>query len=212
MKTITRITPFLLLLTGGCKDVEDHDHDHDHDHGVTTTVILNFAPADGGDTLSFTWTDQDQIADGPIDDILLPDASDHDHHDSQEYDLDIEVWNELEDPAEDVTGEIAELDVEHQFFFTGSGVESPATGDNSSAVIAQDYADEDADGLPIGLSNTVDTLAWGTGELTVTLRHLAPENDEPVKVAGMAEDVANGGFSSIGGDNDVQATFNIEVE
>ena len=97
-------------------------------------------------------------------------------------------------------------------FLTGSGVEGPATGTNASAVVAHEYADSDADGLPIGLDNTIATLGIGAGELTLTLRHLPEENGEPVKVDGMADDVAANGFGAIGGDNDVQVTFNIDVQ
>ena len=61
-------------------------------------------------------------------------------------------------------------------------------------------------------SSTVETLAWGSGELIVTLRHLPYEDGTPTKTEGLAEDVAAGGFASIPGDNDIQATFNIDVE
>jgi len=126
--------------------------------------------------------------------------------------LDIEVWNELEDPIEDVSSEIEDAAEEFQFFFTGSAVESPATGANSGAVIAQDYVDSDENGLPLGLKNSVTTLAWGAGELTVTLRHLPPGADETLKVEGLAGEVADGGFEAIGGEDDLQVTFDIEVE
>ena len=213
MKLVTRLTPLALLFTTACADVEDteDDHHHDHNHGLTTGLVLIFT-ADNGDTYTFGWSDPEDDGDPIVDDILLPDGSDHDHHDAATYTLDVEVWNELEDPPEAVTPEIAELDTEHQFFFTGSAVEGPATGDNPNAIIEHSYADEDADGLPLGLTNTIQTVDWGTGELTVTLRHMPPENDQPVKVAGLAGDVADGGFGAIGGDNDIQVTFSIEVE
>ena len=123
-----------------------------------------------------------------------------------------QVHHELEDPAEDITPEIEDEGDEHQVFFTGSAVQGPATGPNPAAVVEHAYADTDADGLPLGLDNTLTTLGVGAGELVLTLRHLPLENDQPVKVAGMAEDVAEGGFGAIGGDNDVQITFNLEVE
>jgi hypothetical protein len=79
-------------------------------------------------------------------------------------------------------------------------------------VIAHNYADSDSGGLPLGLSNTVDTLAWGSGELIVTLRHMPSEDGEPIKVVDLAEDVADNGFDAIGGETDLQVTFDIEVE
>lgn len=211
-KTVTRLAPLVLLFTTACDDVHDHDHDHDHNHGITTTLMLLFTPADGGETLTFAWSDPENDGNPLVDDIVLPDGSDHDHHDARSYTLELQLWNDLEDPAEDVTSEVSEDAASHQVFFTGSAVQSPATGDNPSAVVGQAYADTDANGLPIGLESTIDTLAHGTGELTVTLRHMPPENDEAVKTEGLAEQVATDGFSSIGGDNDIQVTFNLEVE
>ena len=169
MMGINRLFPFALLFTIACDDVEEHDHHHDHNHGVVTSLILNFTPEGGGDTLSFAWADPEGDGDPIVDDIVLPDASDHSHHDALSYMLDVEVWNEMEDPAEDVTIDIDELAEEHQFFFTGSAVEGPATGANGDAIIAHEYADSDADGVPVGLSNSIQTLDWGSGELTVTL-------------------------------------------
>ncbi|MCP4916118.1 MAG: hypothetical protein GY913_04275 [Proteobacteria bacterium] len=206
MNRLIRVAPLATLFAAACADVDEHDHDHDHNHGVTTSVVLNFTPTAGGDTLTFQWSDPEDDGNPVVDDILLTGGAD------QEFEVTVEFWNDLEDPAEDVTVEIAEQDEDHQIFFTGSGVEGPATGDNAAAIVEHAYADTDAGGLPVGLTNTFTTLDPGTGELIVTLRHLPPENDEAVKVDGLAEDVANGGFSAIGGENDVQVTFNIEVE
>lgn len=210
------MTPITLLalplLLTGCSDVQEPDHAGGHTHGVTTTAVLYFTPEDGGETLSFSWSDPENDGEPIIDDILLPDASDHNHHDTMTYTLDVELWNDLEDPVEDVTPEIESMADEHQFFFTGSAVESSATGDNDDAIIEQEYADSDADGLPLGLSSTITTLDWGSGALTVTLRHMPAEDGEAVKVEGLAEDVAEDGFGAIGGENDIEITFNIEVE
>jgi hypothetical protein len=205
MKTITRLTPLLLLFTGACGDVEDdHDHSHSHDENeVITTVVLTFTPDAGGADLEFTWADPEDDGDPVIDPIVLP---------SGDYALSVSFLNELEDPAEDITAEIADEDDSHQVFFTGSGVEGPATGTNASAVITHAYADTDADGNPVGLTNDISTLAAGTGDLVVTLRHMPAEDGNPVKSATSAEDVASGGFASIGGDNDAEVTFPIEVQ
>ena len=221
MTWITRLAPIGLLFTAACNDVEAPDgchyhgdelHCDDDNHGLATTVILNFTPRGGGDTLSFTWNDPENDGDPVVDDILLPDGSDHDHHDTQEYTVDIEIWNELEDPADDVTIDILDQDHFHQVFFTGSAVRGPATGQNPDAIVRQQYADEDENGLPVGLSNTFTTLAWGSGEMTVTLRHMPEENGESIKTDGLADEVADEGFGAIGGSNDIEVTFNIEVE
>ncbi len=205
MNLIPRITPFLLLVLPACSDVEKGEHDHhDHEHEVITTVILTFTSQADDSELEFSWSDADNSASPVIDDIVLEDASD--------YTLSVEFLNELEDPAEDITPEVADEGDEHQVFFTGSAVEGPATGTNADAIIEHAYADQDANEMPLGLDNSITTLAAGSGELTVSLRHLPMEDGNPVKREDMAEDVAEGGLGAIPGENDVQVSFNISVE
>jgi len=207
MNLITRITPLLLLVLPACSDVDkdgdEHGH-HDHDHEVMTAVVLTFTAVDGSDPVEFTWSDADDNANPTIDDIVLQDAND--------YTLSVSFLNELEVPIEDITPEIADEDDEHQVFFTGSAVDGPATEANADAVLEHAYADEDVNGLPIGLDNDIITLGTGSGELTVTLRHMPLESGNTVKSEGAAGDVASGGFAAIGGDNDAQVTFPISVE
>ena len=208
MKRIFPIASTLLLIMTGCSDVEgdDHDHDHhDHEHEVITTVVINFSSqGDDSESLEFVWADPENDGSPVVDDIVLEDGV--------AYDVYVEFMNELEDPAEDITPEIADEAEEHQIFFTGSAVEGPATGSNDDAVVSHAYLDADAEGLPIGLENEIVSLTAGSGELILTLRHMPEESGSPVKVEGAAEDVADGGFSAIGGANDVSVTFSITVE
>ena len=207
MKNLTRITPVLMLALSACSDVEkdptEDGHDH-HDHEVMTAVVLTFTSTTDDSELEFTWSDAESSANPTIDDIVLQDAHD--------YTLSLSFLNELEDPIEDVTPEIADEDDEHQVFFTGSAVDGPATESNADAVIEHAYADEDVNGLPIGLDNDIITLQPESGELTVTLRHMPLESGNSIKTDDAAGDVASGGFSAIGGDNDVQVTFSLTVE
>jgi len=65
-------------------------------------------------------------------------------------------------------------------------------------------------GIPLGLENTVDVLNAGSGQLTLTLRHLPAESGQAVKTPGLAEQVAaDGNFGSIGGANDAQVNFDV---
>lgn len=207
MNFITRITPLLLLVLPACSDVDkdgdEHGH-HDHDHEVMTAVVLTFTAGDDSEPIEFTWSDAEDNANPTIDNIVLQDAND--------YTLSVSFLNELENPIEDITPEIADEDDEHQVFFTGSAVDGPATESNADAVLEHAYADEDVNGLPLGLDNDIITLNTGSGELTVTLRHMPLESGNPIKTEGAAGDVASGGFAAIGGDNDVQVTFPISVE
>lgn len=215
-----RLIPFFaatLLITSACDDPKsddalDQNDSHDHVEELKSGLVLTFTPQGRGDTVSVGWSPSDGNEDTIAGDILLPDASNHNHHDTKSYTLDIAFWNDEVDPAEETTSEIADLAEEYQIFFTGSAVEGPATGTNRGAIIEHAYDDSDADGLPLGLSNSITTLDWGAGELTVTLRHLPLEDGEPTKTDGLAEDVASGGFSAISGESDIQVTFNIEVE
>ena len=205
MKQLTRIAPILLLVLGACSDVEKgadgEDGHHHHDHEVITTVILNFA-ADSGDDVSATWTDISGEA--VIDDIVLSDETD--------YTLTFEILNELEETPEPVHEEIADEDDEHQVFIQGSAVEGPATGENADAIVEHAYADEDINGLPIGLTNDIVTLGTGSGDFKVTLRHMPLQNGETIKTEGAAEEVAANGLGAIGGDNDFSLEFSLTVE
>lgn len=64
--------------------------------------------------------------------------------------------------------------------------------------------------MPIGLANTVAAVA-GTGTLTVTLQHVPPINDVAVKTADLAQQVADDGLASIGGEQDASVDFDVTV-
>jgi hypothetical protein len=183
----------MILFLLACKDTE---HPHEHNEGeVITTVGLSFAPASGGEALLATWADPESDGSPVVDPIVLSDADN--------YTLSVSFLDELEDPPEDITREIEEESDEHQVFFTGSSL---------GPVVTQTYEDTDAGGLPVGLENTITTVAAGTGTFVVTLRHLPPENDTPVKVEGLAEQATRDGLESLPGDSDVSVTFELTVQ
>jgi hypothetical protein len=186
---------FLGLLA--CSDVEDPDDGHDHEHGAITTVELTFRDAAGAASV-FVWDDADLDGEPTIDTLTLA---------TGDYTLDVRFLYAHEEPVEDITEEVLADDTSHQVFFTGASVESEATAPDANAVLSVAYADQDADGLPLGLSNTALVRAAGEAELQVTLRHLPPEDGVAVKEAGLAELVADQGFSALGGSSDVQVSF-----
>ncbi|MDP5121821.1 MAG: hypothetical protein NWQ46_09520 [Spirosomaceae bacterium] len=102
------------------------------------------------------------------------------------------LLNELENPAENITEEVAEEDREHQFFFQVSG-----------ANLTVAYADVDGDNNPVGLRTTVTTSAASTGTLSVTLRH------EPNK---SAAGVSAGNITNAGGETDINVVFNVVIQ
>jgi hypothetical protein len=192
-----------LTVVAACGDDGD-DHDHDNENEVITTVTLTFAPEGGGSAVVAAFDDPD--GDGgeapTIDPIDLADGA--------AYALSVSFENRLEDPPEDITVEVEDESDQHQIFFTGTAVNGPAS-DVPGAPLTHAYDDEDRNGLPIGLTNTIDA-AVGTGELTVTLRHMPPVNDTPVKTADAAAGVRDNGFASLGGSTDAQVTFDVTVE
>jgi hypothetical protein len=108
------------------------------------------------------------------------------------YTASLELLNEIANPAEDITDEIAAEAEAHQFFFQ--------TNLNGLTV---DYDDVDADGKPIGLATKVTTTDAASGTITIILRH------EPNKTAA---NVANGDITNAGGETDIQVTFTVDVQ
>lgn len=170
---------------------------------LITTVGLTFTPAGGGAAVTAEFDDADGDGGDPptIDPIDLVDGT--------TYTLAVYFENRLEDPPEDITAEVEDESDQHMIFFTGTAVDGPAS-DNPGAPLTHTYDDQDANGLPIGLDNTI-VAATGTGELTVTLRHMPPVNEEPAKTAETAAEVREGGFSAIGGSSDAQVEFVVTV-
>ncbi len=182
---------FVLLLSAGCAE-DGHDHSEQE---VITTVLLTFDDGAGNST-TFLWNDDD--GDGGnapvIDDIVL---------DAGTYSLNVGFENRLEDPAEDITAEIADENDEHQIFFAGTAVNGP-TNEQTNAPLEHTYGDQDGNGWPVGLSNSV-TAVTGTGSLQVVLQHL-PE----LKTATLANDAKNG-LETLPGESDVDVSFNVTI-
>lgn len=173
----------------------------DNEQEVITTVVLNFEPAIGP-AVTATWNDPDGDGGaGPmIDPINLSPGT---------YTMTAQFQNRLASPQVEITDEIdAESDV-HLVLFTGTAVVGPATS-GTTGPLMHSYADMDDSGLPIGLTSTVVARA-GTGQLTVTLRHMPPE-EPPVKAAGTVMQVRTGGVDSIGGSTDAQVNYTVTVQ
>ena len=97
------------------------------------------------------------------------------------------MLNETVDPSENVTEEVDEEALEHQFFYTIGG----------NLDVATEYENFDADGNPLGTLLMLSTGEASSGTLTLTLRH------EPNK--------PNTGLSDAGGETDIEVTFNVAV-
>lgn len=186
LKTIKLLALFFItsLVAVSCSSDDDHDDDHDHEEELITTVIYTLTnTTDANDEIELTFTDLDGEGgtDGTYDvsGALTANAT---------YSGAIQLLNETENPAEDITEEVEHEGDEHEFFLTST---------ISGLTITKDDMDED--GNPIGIESTLTTGAAGTGSLTIVLKH------EPTKPN-------NGTSASAGGSTDVEVTFSIEVQ
>lgn len=153
---------------------------------IITTLTYTLTPVSGGQTVVLSFQDLD--GDGGN----APTVTGGTLAANTIYQGSIELLNESEEPAEDITAEVRELDLEHQFFFS--------TTVNGLAVT---YSDVDANNNPLGLTTSVTTTDAGNGTLTVVLRH------EPNK---SASGVSDGDITNAGGETDIEVTFDITVE
>ena len=174
-------TSFFLTSCG-----DDEDPDIENEQEVITTLSYTLTPDGGGTAVVLNFTDLD--GDGGNAPVITGGTLAA----NTTYTGSMELLNETEDPAEDVTVEIAEEDDEHQFFFS-----------TTVAGLSVGYTDQDDDGNPIGLASSLTTGAAGTGNLTVILRH-EPNKD--------GAGVSDGDIAEAGGETDIEVTFPIDVQ
>lgn len=141
--------------------------------GVGNTVVLSFQDLDGNGGSAPT------ISGGILDTNTT-------------YTGSLELLNELESPALDITEEVQNEAEEHQFFFQ--------TSIDGMNII---YDDMDANGNPIGLSTLITTNGASAGSLTVILRHEPDKN---------ASGVSIGDITNAGGETDIEIVFDVVVE
>ncbi len=158
----------------------------ENEEELITTVNYTLTPTDGGEAIVLTFQDLD--GDGE----MVPMISSGLLGAGKTYNGVLELLNESDSPAENITEEIQEEDEDHQFFFQT---------DIAGLVVA--YSDTDADGNPVGLSTTVTTDAAASGSLTIILLH------EPVKTA---DGVSAGDITNAAGESDIEVVFPIDVQ
>lgn len=107
------------------------------------------------------------------------------------YNVELQILNEAESPAENVTEEILEENLAHLFLFESA----PASGAGS---ITFSNGNTDDNGEPLNQTLIFTTDAAGDGQLTVTLKH------EPVDKNATTP-------ASAGGETDAQAIFPVKL-
>lgn len=151
-----------ILSFSACSD--DDAPPAENEEEVIDQVTLIFTPT-GGAPLSYSAEGAGGV-NFTIPTIMLDANTD--------YSLAIEVRNTAE--GENITEEIEAEAEEHMFFFgwTDGLFASPAGDGNIGATSRDDavnYADEDANGQPLGLSTTWTTANAATGEFRLILKH-----------------------------------------
>lgn len=165
---------------------EKDDPEPPNEEELITTLTYTLTPDSGGDVVTLQFKDLD--GDGGD----APTITEGTLQANTTYSGVIELLNETETPAENITDEVREEDEEHQFFFSSTISDLTVT-----------YSDTDSDNNPIGINSSLQTGAAGSGELTVVLRH------EPSK---SAEGVSDGDITNAGGETDIEVTFTINVQ
>ena len=179
------------MLSGCDKDPEPENIPEE-----ITRVVLTFT-APGANPIEVVATDPD--LGGPqnmeVGSIAL--------NSNTSYTLDITFFNgfyEPTEPAYNITEEVAEEGAEHQLFFSWSeGVFTSPTGTgNIGAAGTVNYADEDANGLPIGLTTT-----WTTGTTSNEKTFRVMLKHQP--------DIKSATSTSADGESDLDITFPISI-
>lgn len=168
-----------------CSNNDDDIPEIINQEEVITTMKLTLVPEQGGEPVIFTYQDLDGAgANEPTITVGTLTAN-------TKYSGTILLLNETVDPAENITIEVEEEGIDHQFFYS------------NTADLTTNYLDADANKNPIGIEFTLKTSASASGSLTVTLRH------EPNKTA---EGVMSGNIENAGGESDIIVTFPVVIE
>ena len=176
------VLAFFLIFSSCDKD----DPEVINEEEVITTLIYTLTPQGGGSAVTLSFRDLDgDGGDDPVvvDGILSANSI---------YSGILEVLNEQESPAGDISEEVSEEALEHQFFF-----ETNVVG------LSVAYNDQDSNGNPLGLESIVTTTDAASGTLKIILIH------EPVKTAA---GVSDGDITNAEGEIDIEVTFDVEVQ
>ena len=181
---INKFLPILLMLlvtVASCSKDDDPLPEAVNEEEVITTMEVTLTSGASVITLKT----QDLDGDGPNAPVVTVSGN---LAAGTTYDGVMKFLNELESPAENITEEVEEEDLEHQVFFTvGSGLD-----------VTTEYSNFDSAGNNLGTQFKLTAGSASSGNLTFSLVH------EPTK--------PNTGLASAGGETDIDATFSITIE
>lgn len=193
MKYLNFLFIAILLVFSSCND--DDVPAAENEEEVIDQVILTFSPAAGGSDIIVTALDPD--GDGAADFTKSP----INLAINETYVLTLSINNVMQ--GEDVSAEIKAEDDEHLFFYEfTSGLFSSPTGngnvDNRADVINYDTSENDANGLPLGITTIWETSATATdGTFRIILKH------QP--------NIKSVTSTALDGETDLDITFDISI-
>jgi len=171
------------VLITSCKK----DKPEENEEEVITTMRLTFVPVGAGTTVTYQFDDSDGpggAAPTQQEIVLAP---------SKTYNVTVQLLNKTETPVEDVTLEVLGEKEAHRIYY------EPTGGSN----ITVSGLDNDANGVPLGVTSVWATGAVATGKVKVTLRHFGAT--PPNKAIG---DPVSSSKSS----TDIEVEFNTKVQ
>jgi len=68
---------------------------------------------------------------------------------------------------------------------------------STDALVSPKYSDEDTQGLPLGIENSIVTSPASEGELSVSLRHMPLEAGQTVKTEDLADEFCAGNEAAL---------------
>ena len=179
---------WLLLVSFFIFSCDPDDPDPINEEEVITRVTYQLTPVGGGAIVNLNFSDPD--GDGGTAPVITGGTLAA----GKTYTGKLTLLNEAANPDEDITTEIEEEGVDHQFFF------SVSSGLDGAFELA--YTDVDAKGNPIGLTTELTTVKAGSGTFRITLRHLPNKTASGVK---------NGDITNAGGETDIEVDFPVTV-
>lgn len=196
-RPVRNLQVFLLMFLVVAVSCNDDDYPPlENQEETVTRVRLSFTNLeDPTDSVTAQWLDADGEGSGDpvVDDILLRTGT--------PYTLKLSIQNTLETPVDDITSEIRSEADEHKFFFSfTSGIFTDPAGDGNVDQYDDpvNYADQDTNGLPLGLSTDWTTGDPAEGNFRVLLKH------QP--------DIKSATSTSTDGESDLDVTFSIRIE
>ena len=199
VKSFWQLPILVALILAPFSSCDDNDPIKEDVPELITKVTLTFTPIDGGAAIVISASDPDGegVQDIEADGIINLEGNTN-------YTLTLTLVNELahpSDPAYDITAEVEEEGDEHMFFFgwTNNVFADPTgNGNVDNRLDDVNYNDEDANGLPLGLSTGWTSSDQSAGTFRVILKH------QP--------DLKTETSSSSDGETDMDVSFMINIE